>query len=72
MYLYYIIGLWNSTISNIARLFNISRQAVSSAFINMNKCIEVTLLGMAQSNQIEMAGINIKRNILFGNFWGSV
>jgi hypothetical protein len=52
---------------NIARSFNISRQAVSRALISMNKRIEDTLLEMAQSNQIEMVGINAERGILFGH-----
>ena len=52
---------------NIARSFNISRQAVSRALISMNKRIEDTLLEMAQSNQIEMINMNAERGILFGH-----
>ncbi|MDO9517336.1 MAG: hypothetical protein Q7J10_04715 [Methanosarcinaceae archaeon] len=52
---------------NIARLFNISRQAVSKALISMDQRIEDTLLEMAQSNQIEMLGMNAERGILFGH-----
>ena len=52
---------------NIARSFNISRQAVSRALISMDKRIKDTLLEMAQSNQIEMVGMNAERGILFGH-----
>ena len=52
---------------NIARSFNISRQAVSRALISMDKRIENTLLEMAQANQIEMESINTERGILFGH-----
>ncbi|MGP8331921.1 MAG: hypothetical protein ACT6FB_06240 [Methanosarcinaceae archaeon] len=52
---------------NIERSFDISRQAVSRSLISMNKRIEDTLLEMAQSNQIEMAGMNAERGILFGH-----
>lgn len=52
---------------NIARSFNISRQAVSKALISMDKRVEDTLLEMAQSNQIEMVGMNAERGILFGH-----
>jgi hypothetical protein len=52
---------------NIARSFNISRQAVSRALISMDKRIEDTLLEMAQSNQIEVESINVGRGILFGH-----
>ena len=52
---------------NIARSFDISRQAVSRALISMDKRIEDTLLEMAQSNQIEMVGMNTERGILFGH-----
>ena len=52
---------------NIARSFNISRQAVSRALISMDKRVEDTLLEMAQSNQIEMVGMNAERGILFGH-----
>jgi len=52
---------------NIARSFNISRQAVSRALIGMNKRIENTLLEMAQANQIEMESINVEWGILFGH-----
>ncbi len=52
---------------NIARSFNISRQAVSRALISMDKRVEDTLLEMAQSNQIEMEGMNAERGILFGH-----
>jgi hypothetical protein len=52
---------------NIARSFNISRQAVSRALISMDKRIENTLLEMAQANQIEVESINSERGILFGH-----
>ena len=52
---------------NIARSFDISRQAVSRALISMDKRVEDTLLEMAQSNQIEMVGMNAERGILFGH-----
>jgi len=52
---------------NIARSFNISRQAVSKALISMDKRVEDTLLEMAQSNQIEMEGMNAECGILFGH-----
>jgi len=52
---------------NIARSFNISRQAVSRALISMDKRIGNTLLEMAQSNQIEVDSINAGRGILFGH-----
>ncbi len=52
---------------NIARSFNISRQAVSRALISMDKRVEDTLLEMAQSNQIEMISMNAERGILFGH-----
>jgi hypothetical protein len=55
---------------NIVRSLNISRQAVSRALISMNKCIEDTLLEMAQSNQIEIESINVKCGILFGKLRG--
>ena len=52
---------------NIARSFNISRQAVSRALISMDKRIEDTLLEMAQANQIEVDKLNAERGILFGH-----
>ncbi|HJH31148.1 MAG TPA: hypothetical protein C5S50_02935 [Methanosarcinaceae archaeon] len=52
---------------NIARSFNISRQAVSRALISMDKRVEDTLFEMAQSNQIEMISMNAERGILFGH-----
>ena len=52
---------------NIARLFNISKQAVSRALINMDERIEKTLLEMAHSNQIEVERVNSERGILFGH-----
>ncbi|MBU3966167.1 MAG: hypothetical protein KKG76_02155 [Euryarchaeota archaeon] len=52
---------------NIARSFNISKQAVSMALITMEERIENTLLEMASANQIEVVKINAKRGILFGN-----
>jgi len=51
---------------NIARSFDISRQAVSRALITMDKRIEKTLLEMAQANQIEVESINAGRGVLFG------
>lgn len=52
---------------NIARSFNISRQAVSRALINMNKQVEKALLEMAHANQIEVENINTERGILTGH-----
>ena len=51
---------------NIARSFNISKQAVSRALLTMNERIEKTLLEMAHANQIEVEKVNAKRGILFG------
>lgn len=51
---------------NIARLFNISKQAVSRALIAMDGRIEKTLLEMARANQIEVEKVNPVRGILFG------
>ncbi len=51
---------------DIARLFNISKQAVSRALINMDERIEKTLLEMARANQIEVEKVNSERGILFG------
>jgi hypothetical protein len=51
---------------NIARLFNISKQAVSRALITMDERIEEILLEMARANQIEVGRANSKRGILFG------
>jgi hypothetical protein len=51
---------------NIARLFDISKQAVSRALINMDERIEKTLLEMARANQIEVEKVNSERGILFG------
>lgn len=51
---------------NIARLFKISKQAVSKALITMDGRIEKTLLEMARANQIEAEKVNSKRGILFG------
>ncbi|MBN2487743.1 MAG: hypothetical protein JXA98_01800 [Methanosarcinaceae archaeon] len=51
---------------NIARSFNISRQAVSRALITMDKRIEEILLEMAQANQIKVESINAGRGVLFG------
>jgi len=51
---------------NIARSFDISRQAVSRALITMDKRIEKTLLEMAQANQIEVESLNAGRGVLFG------
>jgi hypothetical protein len=50
---------------NIARSFNISRQAVSRALISMDK--RIALHEMAQANQIEVERINSERGILFGH-----
>ncbi len=52
---------------NIARLFNISKQAVSRALLTMDERIEKTLLEMAYANQIEVERVNVKRGILFGH-----
>lgn len=52
---------------NIARLFKISKQAVSRALITMEERIEKTLLEMAQANQIEVENVNMERGILFGH-----
>ncbi|MDP2845006.1 MAG: hypothetical protein Q8N79_02890, partial [Candidatus Methanoperedens sp.] len=52
---------------NIARLFDISKQAVSRALITMDDRIEKTLLEMARANQIEVEKINTERGILFGH-----
>ncbi len=51
---------------NIARLFNISKQAVSRALISMDERIEETLLEMARANQIEVEKVNLEKGILFG------
>jgi len=51
---------------NIARLFDISKQAVSRALINMDERIEKTLLEMARANQIEVEKVNSEHGILFG------
>jgi hypothetical protein len=52
---------------NIARLFDISKQAVSKALITMDERIEKTLLEMAGANQIEVEKVNAERGILFGH-----
>lgn len=52
---------------NIARLFKISRQAVSRSLITMDERIEKTLMEMAKANQIEVERINAERGILLGN-----
>ena len=52
---------------DIARLFDISKQAVSKALINMDERIEMSLLEMASANQIEVERVNPKRGILFGH-----
>ncbi len=52
---------------NIARSFNISRQAVSRALLTMDERIEKTLLEMARANQIEVGKVNAERGILFGH-----
>jgi hypothetical protein len=52
---------------NIARLFKISKQAVSRALITMDERIEKTLLEMARANQIEVERVNSERGILFGH-----
>jgi hypothetical protein len=52
---------------NIARSFNISRQAVSRAILTMDERIEKTLLEMAHANQIEVEKVNSERGILFGH-----
>src|SRR5659263_378109 len=51
----------------IARLFNISKQAVSKALLTMDERIENTLLEMAHANQIEVEKVNLGRGILFGH-----
>lgn len=52
---------------NIARLFKISKQAVSRALITMDDRIEKTLQEMARANQIEVECVNSERGILFGH-----
>lgn len=52
---------------DIARLFNISKQAVSKALLTMDDRIENTLLEMARANQIEVEKVNLGRGILFGH-----
>ncbi len=52
---------------NIARLFKISKQAVSKALITMDDRIEKTLQEMARANQIEVECVNSERSILFGH-----
>ena len=52
---------------NIARVFNISKQAVSRALITMDDRIEKTLLEMAHANQIEVERVNPERGVLFGH-----
>jgi len=52
---------------DIARLFNISKQAVSKALLTMDDRIEKTLLEMAQASQIEVEKVNLGRGILFGH-----
>lgn len=52
---------------DIARLFKISKQAVSKALLTMDERIEKTLLEMARANQIEIEKINTDRGILFGH-----
>ncbi len=52
---------------SIARLFNISKQAVSRALITMDGRIEETLLEMARANQIEVERMNPRRGILLGH-----
>lgn len=51
---------------NIARLFKISKQAVSRAILTMDERIENTLLEMARANQIEVKSVNAERGVLFG------
>jgi hypothetical protein len=53
--------------TDIARLFNISKQAVSKALLTMDDRIENTLLEMARANQIEVEKVNLGRGILFGH-----
>ena len=52
---------------DIARLFNISKQAVSKALLTMDERMEKTLLEMAYANQIEVEKVNLGRGILFGH-----
>src|SRR5665811_65790 len=52
---------------DIARLFDISKQAVSKALINMDERIEMSLLEMASANQIEVEKVSSERGILFGH-----
>ncbi|HEY9206181.1 MAG TPA: hypothetical protein VIO58_09685 [Candidatus Methanoperedens sp.] len=52
---------------NIARSFNISKQAVSRALLTMDERIEKTLFEMARANQIEVERVNAKRGVLFGH-----
>ena len=51
---------------NIAKLFGISRQAVSRALLSMDKRIEESLLEMARANKIEVEKLDSKKGILFG------
>jgi hypothetical protein len=52
---------------DIARFFNISKQAISRAIITMDERIEMTLLEMAIANQIEVEKVNSGRGFLFGS-----
>ncbi len=52
---------------NIARSFNISKQAVSRAILTMDERIEKTLLEMARANLIEVEKVKPERGILFGH-----
>jgi hypothetical protein len=52
---------------SIARLFKISKQAVSRAVLTMDEKIEKTLLEMARANQIEVEKLYNERGILFGH-----
>jgi len=52
---------------DIARLFNISKQAVSKALLTMDERIENTLHEMARASQIEVEKVNLGRGVLFGH-----
>jgi len=52
---------------DIARTFNVSRQAVSKALLRMDERITKALLEMAKANQIEVESVNSKYGVLFGH-----
>lgn len=51
----------------IAKKFNISRQAVSKALQGIDSKISKVLMGMARANHIEIKKVNFERGILFGH-----